>query len=337
MKTKVWVKGFGLLCAFGFVATGCGSKTSDMSPGTNSKGGDAAAQSDMVNVPVVLEYSGSTLAFGLADATSFTMSLEGCASGYSSTAHETDPSLKVYKFDQNCLAKLTAFSFGGVNWVPSATAPFTTWLANDTAKFADSTNALNQILVKVASQLDNPVSGTEPVTYKFSEIRTGSDTNIPQTVVGDSHIMSVNGQAAPSFTVKSVGFLSMTTAGAGQFQFTMECTDPLTGSGIAVACKDVKFIDLKYKLVEDTFGGVLTHAQAAGLFSSGSDSVAIPGDVVNPGQNGTINGGFVTKAGAQALTGPNQMHSHPNMLLVLEASGTSYIYYNVDVATLTQP
>ena len=88
-------------------------------PGTVSSGGGGGSQagSQMVTIPVELNYK--TKSFSLASATTFDISLEGCATGYTSTADENSTALQVYKFDVGCKAKLTQFTFGGITYTPT--------------------------------------------------------------------------------------------------------------------------------------------------------------------------------------------------------------------------
>jgi hypothetical protein len=283
-----------------------------------------------VGVSVSEDKSGNS--FRLASATAFTISLEDCASGYSSTANENSPDLQVYKFDQDCLAKLTTFEYGGVTYVPTVGDPFATWLAGDIATFEDDSDPTSIIRVQVVSQLDSPISGTEPVEYLFSLIDKGTDESIPDTEVGDGHAIAVDGQDPPSFTIASVSFVGMTANGAGQFVFTLECTSGVTGSGATRACEGLLLDDIRYKLVQDTYSSNMTINDAVALFPTGESSIANAAEHLDTGAGGTTNGGFVSKT----LTGPDAMDDNPNMILILEAADTSYQYFNVDVTTLNQ-
>lgn len=316
------------------LVVGCGNpKVDDVSPTDGSQTSDQVEEKITIDLLVAEKAKSLSLT---ADATAFSISLEGCASGYTSTATEVSTGLQVYKFDQNCLAKLTTFTVGGIVYVPTAATPFSTWLAGDTATFEDQSDPTNLINVTVVSQLDNPISGTEPVTYAYSQVSQGADENIADSVVGDSHVLSVGGLEAPSFTIAGVTFNGITATGGGQFVFTLECTANITGAAATTACLESNFTDLKYKLVADTYGSTLTYADAQSIFASGPISIDTATDVVAIGAGGTVNGGFVTKSDASILTGPDQMHLNPNMILVVEVAGTSYTYYNIDVTTLTQ-
>lgn len=298
-----------------------------MVPMTPTGGGRA-----LLSIPVTLAKKGRT-SLSLANATSYTIELAACASQYHSTATETSSNLQVYSFDRGCLAKLTQFSINGFTYTPVTGSNFTTWQANDTALFEVSSDPTNQLSVKVISTLSDPVQATDAVAYQFSDIVKGSDETLGKVDVGDAHTMSVSGQAAPSFTIHSVEMVGITSpGGAGQFDFVLECTSNITGAGNTTACLDSLYVDLKYKLVKDTYGSTLNYAQAQSLFSSGTSSVDPATDTVAVGAGGTTHGGFNTVT----LDGPDQIHNNPNMILVIEVAGLSYLYFNVDITTLTQ-
>lgn len=312
----------------------CGPKLESVSTGKKDQGGTTDTRRETVTIGVAVN-EGAALA--LAAATSYSMALEGCASGLAySNISQANPNVDVYKFDQNCLIKLNAFEIGGISYVPSAADPFTSWAAGDSATFEESGNPSNSLRVVVSSQLGNPIVGTESVAYTFSQILAGSDSTLAKNVVSANHALSVTGQDATPLTVASLSFIGMTAAGAGQFQFTLDCNENVTGTAPALSCAGTALSDLKYKLVKDTFGGTLTLAQAAAIFD-GSELSIDDADKLAVGAGGAAHGGFVTKGGASALTGPDQMHLNPNMLLVIQVAGVSYRYFNVDVTTLTYP
>lgn len=274
-----------------------------------------------------------------ANATTFSISLASCVSGFTSTANESSTNLQVYKYDQGCLAKLTQFTINGITYSATATGAtnFTTWAENETATFANAASSTDLVTVKVVAQLDDPISGTEAVTYSFYDIEKGTDnTDLGQAQVGAGHTMTVSGQAAPAFNINEVRFVGMTAGGAGQFEFTLECQVALTNTN--TTCKDVTLTDLDYKLVEDTYTSTLTLAQADTIFSTAGTSVA-GGEVVSVGgtdqdSNTLANGGFYTN-NSTPLDGPATIHSKPNMIFIMRV-GSSYQYFNVDITVLTQ-
>jgi len=332
MKAQIFK---GMLCFTTLGLMACGPDLKDVSESQQNRAAEPAGQSkDMVTVDVdVQQRSG----LRLAAATSFQMSLEGCASGLSyPNITEANANIDVYKYDQGCLVKLNSFAYNGITYTPSAGDPFTTWLAGDIAIFEDALNPNNKLRVIVNSQLSSPVAGTESISYSFGQVAAGADKLLAKQVVGDRHELSVSGQDATPMTISGVSFVGMTAQGAGQFIFTLECGQVVTGAIPNLSCAGTPLANIKYRLVKDTFGGVLSYDQAAAIFN-GSELAIADGERLAPGQGGTTNGGFISKSGASVLTGPNQMHSNPNMILILQAGGVSYRYFNVDVTPLTYP
>ncbi|NRA65501.1 MAG: hypothetical protein HRU19_13520 [Pseudobacteriovorax sp.] len=72
----------------------------------------------------------------------------------------------------------------------------------------------------------------------------------------------------------------------------------------------------------------MTLAEATTLFATAGSA---PNSTINVGDASFPNGGFESID----LTGPDQMHLNPNMILVVEADGKSYQYFNLDVSTLS--
>jgi hypothetical protein len=319
------------------LTSACGPQLADIGykNETTSSPSSEGPKEDLVSISVRVEEKKNPQAssFNLADATSFTVILTGCASGQTGTATQSDPSLGVYKFDQSCVGQLTSFQFNGSTYTPDPSDGFESYAIGDSATFIDALNPNNKFRVVVTSQLNSPISGTESISYSFSQILAGDDQKFAEEVVSAPHTVSVSGIGAPAFKVKELSYVGMTAQGAGQFQFKLECDATLTGTGGTTACQDNLLSSLRYKLVKDTFGGVLDITQAASLFTTGGISID-PTEVIPVGNGSLPKGGFMTPpaADAEVLTGPNQMHLNPNMLLVIEASATSYTYYNVDVS-----
>ena len=162
---------------------------------------------------------------------------------------------------------------------------FTTWLAGDNATFTNAAGTLS-IGVSVISQLDNPVSGTEAITYGFSVALAGTGQTIADTTVGASHVMTVGSDDAPDVEIVSSlanSFVNMTATGAGQFVFDLECQSSIAGNN----CSGVDDMTTwEVVLVEDTYGGSPSLTNLNALFP-GSPIVTVSGGI------GT-NGGFTT-------------------------------------------
>ncbi len=312
----------------GISITACGPKL--LSPSTTSGDNNPNSEQEFVTVGVGVS-QGNTNEFKLAAATAFTMSLDECSSGLTyASITEANTNIDVYKFDQNCLVKLENFTFGGITYIPTAANPFTTWATGDIATFIDQTDTVTGATIKVVvdAQLPSPIAGTESVGYSFSEIVAGSDESIADTVVGDSHGLSVAGQDAPNFKISGVQMTGMTANGAGIFKFFLECNVTATNSG--ATCDGLSNSLVTIALVADTYGGTIDLTQAAAIMAAGETS---PSATIAVGDATYPNGGFESLD----MTGPDQIHNNPNMLLVLEADNKSYLYFNLDVTTLAYP
>ncbi|MCX6129288.1 MAG: hypothetical protein NTX25_09535, partial [Proteobacteria bacterium] len=99
------------LLAFGLVFSlaACGPKLQNVADSQGSRQAEPeASRRETVSVGVSVSQLGA--GFQLASATSFSMSLTGCASGLSlPTITQANPNVSVYKFDQGCLIKLNSF------------------------------------------------------------------------------------------------------------------------------------------------------------------------------------------------------------------------------------
>lgn len=314
-----------MILALGLLAPACGSNglpaglggSSDDDNGSSS----GSSQGELITIPV--DVADQDAGFALAPATDFSILVEGCVSKQTDTATAADPDINVFKFDQGCRAKLTTFVTNGLTYIPTAGDPFTTWLAGDTATFEDQANPANLIAVSVTSTLDDPISGTEAVQYGFSQITAGIDQAVSASAVSDSHNFSVEGQAAPDFTITNVSFVGITGTGAGQFVFDLQCNLGQTaGTTTAVNCGDVSLADLDYKLIKDTFGSTMDISQAATIFATAGTSIQ---------DTDVTNGiGF----GTATLDGPDEIALNSNMILIIRAGGASFQYFNVDVSAI---
>jgi hypothetical protein len=292
-----------------------------------------------VSVSLSYDYSGSTAKAGLAltDTQAFKMSLEGCATGWThDNITKTTPTLDLYLYDRGCVVKLLNFQYRDITYIPET--DFTTWQIDDAAVFKDPDSS-HRLRVVVIDQVDNPITGTHNVDYAFTELYMGSDLGTivdSNNIVGDAHNLTVRGVLAPEFACNKLEFKAITVDGAGQFIFYCNCDLPTTGTGATQKCGDTLLDDIKYSLVKDTFAGVLTVDNAATIAGLGMTSI-LATEKLAIGDPNASNGGFKTTAVLPYLTGPNQMHLNPNMILLLQAEGVSYTYFNVDVTTLSYP
>ena len=293
--------------------------------------GEKELTGGFMEIPIKLSATGKSLA--LAGASSFSMSLSECASGYSiANVTQDTPSISIYQNDQGCLLKLHSFSFGGAQFVPSAADPFSSYLVQDSALFEDTANPSNVLQVVVASQISSPSDPNDTVSYFFASVEDGGLESISDAITSSSHSIEVFAAAAPQFQISGVSFVGIAPNGAGEFTFVMECQSALIGTSIAAECNEIFLNEVKYILIKDTYGGTLSLSEAAALFSGASSGIDAS-EVLALGSTDAPNGGFVTKT----LVGPEVMHQNREMLLVVEGAGASYQVFNVDVETLTYP
>jgi hypothetical protein len=319
----------------GLTLLGCGPTLTspDTTTSTDKASNTDTSQAGEFTTISVSVSEKATFGFSLASATAFDMSLTGCASGLSYTGiNQNTPNVDLYISDQGCLIELNSFSYGGNSYVPTSGDPFSSYAAGDVATFENSADATETLTVTVDTQLSDPVESTDAVVYTFSQIQAGADELLAESVVGENHTLSVEGVAAPGFTISAVSFDGIaSSSGEGQFTFTLECTSTINETTTPYSCEGQGLDQIRYMLVEDTYSGTLTSSEAATIFSNGTPGTYSSGDELAAGAGGTTNGGMYTSS----LTGPAQMHNTPNMILILEAEGTSYRYFNVDVSTLS--
>jgi hypothetical protein len=276
----------------------------------------------------------------------FTMTIEGCLSGYSATLDQTDTNFNIYKGDLGCVAKLQSFVFNGKTFNPKPGFGFTTYAVGQFASFI-STDQTVTYDVHVESQLSSPILLSDLVKYEFGKVIGGDTaTGLMSISLGASaKITGTKGGTpveAPQFTVKAAQLLELNTATtAGKFIFTLQCEQTLTATNNMnnVACMATKLKDLKYALVKDTYSSVpCTQAVQTGCSNIVTQNTlkvitltAGSGEYIAPGAGGLTYGGFKTKlTSATALIGPTNMAANPNMILMIY-NGTSYQYFNVDV------
>lgn len=315
------------MCALTLIANAC-SRSSPKDDGGGDS--DATAQST-VRYSVNLAH----VNFGLAGASAYKMSVEACVSGFTSQVTEVSSYISVYKYDKACLAKLNSLTVDGITYVPSSSHPFVNWQQGDTAEFNDAAGSGLKLYVQVMNQLDDQIPSTAPshgVEYAFSTITKGMNQNCANDCIQNQYSVAVNGIEAPNFEIKLFSYVDMSAKGAGAFVFKFECATDLVGSDLEAKCGNSSLASLKYKLVQDSFSGVLTIDQASVLMSTATADIELV-EVIPAGSDPAMpHGGFISKV----LSGPDQMHLNPEMLVVLETAKTSYKYWNVDVTPIVQ-
>ncbi|MGE0172668.1 MAG: LamG-like jellyroll fold domain-containing protein [Oligoflexales bacterium] len=284
------------------------------------------------------ETRSSEISLNLVGADTFHINIEGCASGNNPSLDNNSADVNIYRFDRGCLAKLIDFGHGSKSYTPEPGFEFTTWAEGDQATFI-SDDATERFLVKVASQLSDPVMDSDTINYTFFKI-VKSVVTVDVLDVDPGNKDTV-GQNAPAFSVSSVEYVGEVGAtGAFKFVFKLHCNSALTNVGTPslTACSGVKLNDTSYALVRDTYNDQPCSEATASTCASivaGNSPLAVDAssaDLIEPGTNGIANGGFFTKTGASTLTSHADIAGDPHMILILKNTvAGSYQFFNIDV------
>ena len=296
--------------------------------------------------PVTLTDAASAGALALdATATTFTMTLSGCASTLATSVTETKAYLELYEFDRNCLVKLTVFTLNGKTYTPKVGSTFTTWQTGDLAVFEkNGASPADELNVKIISTISNPVTAAGTIQYRFSEITEGDTENVAESVVRKSASIAVNGQAAPNFEINRVQLADITANGNGEFRFQMECKDfDVTGTGNNILCEDVLLSSITMALAVDNYVSALTETDLQNIFTAagGGKSIDMLSEAFVAGDGTPVltHGGFITAntgdTDVMVLSGVKPIVSYPNMVFVLK-SGPSYTYFRIVVSAIDQ-
>ena len=334
---------------FFFILTACGtepdtgrvtdggSPSNEGNPQAESTNQDSEADfSFIVDIPVkvnnerdIVVKEGASL-FLAGNASAYSITVDSCISGLTATINQGSGSVSVYKYDRDCLAKLTTFTYDGATYEPTSSDPFTTWQAGDEAIFENTLDSNDLMYVSLVSTLSTPVVGSETISYTFaSTLQGASSSGILQATLGVGSDLIDGSQSVPPFSIYEMRFTGITSSNEGEFEFTFECDISIVGTD----CDGVDLSNVTYVLVEDTYSSAPSHANAETACSGGSTSIDTVTEKLATGEGGTTNGGFVTKSGASVLVGPQTLTSKPNMIIFLKAAGAtnSYRYFNVDI------
>jgi len=332
-------------------------------------------------VPVSLVYQpkaslslqGDEGGLNLASGTSLWVSVDGCDSGYTFTsALLTNAFVRLYKSDINCKVKLKKFTYQSKVYesgVAGAT-DFTTWAANDTAVFAVSGDAADQIRVFVSDPVNLAgVESSEAIVYKFTDIAAGTAVSPSQSDVSTSATLAVDGQDPPQFKMINAEFLGIVSGGSAEMAFTFECWDlsgnvgsNVTGTGTTTQCEgdylDASQNILDYLLVPDAeldSAGSPTIEEANDFFelpiaSQGySENIReiatteiIPIGGSDDFSNVVASGGFETSSTSPLVTEGGAIYAsnltHDFIIRRKDSIGNtlSYEYFVVNIASITQ-
>jgi len=251
----------------------CGVKLGNVGPEGQQEASNTeqsgTAGKDKVTVPVSIneqKTAGLNLADGglaLADASTFEIDIVGCASGYTDTITQNSPvpdAIDLYISDKDCVAKLNKFTSNGVLYTrdPSYAGSFA---SGQEMNFLNGSLSLQ---VRVVSQLTIggiKDDGTESVRYSFTQTNVEQiDSAISAAEIIAGGTLTVSGEEAPKFTMKSHLYKRLSSNGRPQFQFELDCTTGMVaqeaGHPISEAlCNGQQVGNIKYAMGVDPSDG----------------------------------------------------------------------------------
>lgn len=274
--------------------------------------------------------------FELVNADAFQIKVEGCASGAVLNISEAQTSVKLFKDDANCKAKLLSFTKSSSIYTPAPGMNFTTYAANDVATFINGN--LETLDVTILSQLSNPILVTDVISFRTgpSAIK-GNSANLLDCTAGTtgSYAGTADAPALNFVYAKLVG--ADPTTRAGKFEIGLECQQPLKkGNGsVGYLCGKVSLKSIRYTLGADSYNDrPCSNSQGPSgcqaLIAAGPTANIATAEVFPAGTGGFVKGGVKLGLTTGGVRGPEDMATHANMLVVLEYLG-SYTYHNIDI------
>ncbi len=309
LSRKAMLSIFGIGAGLTAVAIGCGKKP--------------ASNAELIAISAGIEYVGKDSNFNLAGTpvSSYKMDVTGCESGYSALNQNASP-IYLYKFDLSCVATLKEFVFGGITYTGTLSGPM-----GSTAVFSDG--GTNSFKVSVVDQLSSPLVSSDKITFNFFEIKQGGDSLPPGSSYSEGYSVEVAGVEAPNMEIKTVNLNSQAAGGIPTYGVNFECQSNVTAANecpsASGALHAVSAMDVK--VVEDTYSGAPTYAQAETLFATAG---ATPTPIAVGRRTPSIPKGGMSVA----AVGPGPLYLKRNLIVFVRytvAGASSYRYFNLDI------
>jgi len=286
-------------------------------------------------------------------ATNINVQITGCISSYTfGPGAITVGNIELFIGDRSCLVKLTSFDFNSKTYSATASGAtnFTNWTtpgaAGSIATFANTVLSTDTIKVFLISQVtQGGVLGTDIIAYTFTDIQAGTAKSVGTVSVQTGVPLTVQGRAAPNFTILAARFLSINANGSANVSFTAQCGAGVSGSAGAYSCSSIPETQFDYIFIPDAYSqGSITVAQANAAFSANTPTSVASGNEVGAGgsdlnSNTVTNGGFYTSNASPLVTGTTPFAaSSLNYVFFIRAKDansntSSYIYYYVTLNT----
>lgn len=272
---------------------------------------------------------------------SFYYKVSGCKSGFSiSNAEQVNShqgSVKLYKFDKDCLVGLVSFSYGNKSYSPVTGSEFS-GTENSTALFKESTNPSDVLKVKVLKQLPNGANSTGVIdgsaaNFSFMKVKSGGNANLVRYSSGVN--LSVVGVESPNINAIDLEITNIGSDGKAVYKVSMTCSNPLVAAGVnnnvcphtAGAVDEQLISHMAIKVVTRSPTNKTTYSitELDTIMASGAQSIS--------GSSKTAASVF----SVSELSGEGVFTSNKNLLVIISYTepstnslGTSYIYFTAD-------
>jgi len=289
--------------------------------------------------------------FGAFNATSvnsqkFYYKVTGCKSGYEINTpllvNSFLGTVKLYKFDKECVVGLVSFDYENKTYVPQTGSEFS-GAENSTALFKNQADGSDVLKVKVLKQLPaGSGAGTGVVdgsaaNFSFMKAKAGGSANLVRYSSGVS--LSVVGVESPNISAIDLEIDDIDTNGTASYSAQMTCANALVSSGVSYVCphtvgaSDEQLIsNMKIKIITRSPTSKTTYTISELDSEMTTGATAITGSSKDAGSNSTFT--------IDQLMGAGVFTSNKNLLVIISYTepsttslGTSYIYFTADYGT----
>lgn len=320
----------------GLFFSSCGLVQQDDGDLITDEGFDKVEKADQVNYQMGVSYLNVAPGlFSLLDASSFIIDVVGCKSGYSRLDHDSSVSggtIGLFSRDRDCEIQLKSFIWNAKTWTKSGGGNYS---GPSAALFQNSTDS-DLISVVSPQNLPATITGAGTVSFYFSVIEEGTQKQIVSAGVAQHLTNSAND--APWYQLKPISGVVLDSVAAGtniaDFTFRLECKTSVTTSDTicpTTTAQNQTQTSMRVALVKDTYGGVLSWANAQAAFNSAPHIVSIlGGNLLSPAAG--FNGGFAVQ-----IAGPEDLSTSQKMILIVEfnavaAGDRTYTAFTINFA-----
>jgi hypothetical protein len=276
----------------------------------------------------------------------FYYKVTGCKSGYAINSpvlvNSFQGTVKLYKFDKDCVVGLVSFDYENNTYVPQTGSEFS-GTENSTALFKNQADSTDVLKVKVLKQLPAGSSaGTGVVdgsaaNFSFMKATAGGSANLVRYSSGVG--LSVVGVESPNISAIDLEISDIDSSGKAVYAAQMTCANTLvsSGGGVSYVCPhtsgagdEQKISDMKIKIITRSPTNKTTYTISELDTELSSGATAITGSSKDGNSTFSID----------QLMGAGVFTSNKNLLVIISyiepsttSLGTSYIYFTADYGT----